>query len=460
MRHRFRLVVLLAVVVLTIATSAVAQDEAVLARHGLTGTALGYVLFDALNGETLAAREADRSFIPASVAKVPTIMAAMAILGPDHRFATSIHAGGPVRDGVVQGDLILKGGGDPSLTTEGLVDLAEQLRRAGVTGIGGRFLFDAGSLPELPEIDAGQPWTAGYNTGVSALSLNYNRFQLVRTPTPGAWAVADVGRHPIDSIRVELSTAGTYPADPVGPDRWRITPGGPARSWLPVMRPAVAAASVFRRVAGESGIVLPPPLPGAAPAGSAVVAIHRSPPLAEIARQVLRYSNNLSAELVGLAAARRLDPRVTNLAASAAVLSGWLIGGMRQEEWRGMSLVNHSGLSSASRITPRQMAGLLRAAGPAIWSLLPGEEDGLTLPQGVRAKSGTLAYAKGLAGTLTRSDGRNLGFVLFIGDDGARRALDAGMDRRMSEMPADARDWLARARAAQAELLALWATAR
>lgn len=437
-----------------------APDEALLARHGLAGAALGYLLFDPESGETLAAREPDRPFIPASVAKLPTMMAAIAILGTEHRFATAIRAGGPIRNGIVEGDLILEGGGDPSLTTEGLVDLADRLRAAGVAAIKGRFLFDAGSLPELAEIDAGQPWTAGYNTGVSALSLNYNRFQLVRTPIAGAWAVADVGRHPIDSIRVEVSPAAAYAADLVGPDRWRIAASGPARSWLPVMRPALAAASVFRRVAQEAGVALPPPQPGKAAATAKTLATHDSPPLVELARQVLRYSNNLSAELIGLAAARRLDPGVPTLARSAATIVGWLTKGARPEEVRTLTLVNHSGLSSASRTSPRQMAAFLRAAGPAVWALLPGEDDGLTLPPGVRAKSGTLAYAKGLAGILMREDGRRVGFVLFIGDDSARRTVDATMDRRVAELPAGARDWLGRARALQGDLLAAWIAAR
>ena len=144
------------------------------------------------------------------------------------------------------------------------------------------------------------------------------------------------------------------------------------------------------------------------------------------------------------------------MAASAAVLAAWSAARAPEADWTGLRLLNHSGLSAASRVTPRQMAALLRGAGPAAWALLPGEDEGTALPAGVRAKSGTLAYAKALAGVLTTAGGRRLGFALFVADPTRRNAMDAAMDRRVAELPPEARAWLARARTLQAELLALW----
>ncbi|AWK88947.1 D-alanyl-D-alanine carboxypeptidase/D-alanyl-D-alanine endopeptidase [Azospirillum thermophilum] len=444
-------------------------EDALVARHGFTADAVGYLVFELESGRAVAAQQPDRPFIPASVAKVPTVAAALALLGPDHRFTTAVHATGPVRGGVVQGDLVLRGGGDPSLATEGLTDLAARLRAAGITGVTGRFLYDATALPELPEIDGGQPWSAGYNTGVGALSLNFNRFQLVWGRTAdgrvelSAWSVSDVGRHPLDSITLTAAAGRAVPLEPQARDHWMVTPsaGLAQRVWLPVARPALATAVVFRQVAAEAGIALPAPEPGTVPAGAVPVAAHDGPPLAVLARQVLRWSNNLTAEMIGLAASRRLDAAAggagpSTLDRSATLLQGWLTRNA-DADWRGLRLVNHSGLSSAARATPRQMAALLRAAGPALWELLPGEEEGKSLPPGVRAKSGTLAYAKGLAGVLP---GGRRGFVLFIADDQARRRLDAAMDRRVAEMPPEARAWLDRARALQGDLVALWAAGR
>lgn len=463
------------------------DDGETIARSGFRAEDVGYVLFDLDSGAPVAARQADRPFAPASVAKLPTVAAALAILGPEHRFETSLHITGTLRDGVLDGDLVLKGGGDPSLATEGLMELAADLRVLGITRVAGRYLFDASALPELPEIDSGQPWTAGYNTGVGALSVNFNRFQLSWTARAGqpvqasAWSVSDAGRVPLDSVAVEIAapvveTREALTVTPVSTtggstkegERWRLAPrpGAASSVWLPVTQPGIAAAQVFRRVAADAGIALPAPAPGTVPPSATLAALHRSEPLGVLARHVLRYSNNLSAELIGLAAARRLDPQAATLAQSAAVLSAAVLSALPmaalpmaalpKTDWTGWHLLNHSGLNTASRVTPAQMAAVLRAAGPEVWDLLPGEDEGKALPRGVRAKSGTLAYAKALAGTLTTAGGRRLGFAVFVTDEGRRRAMDAAMDRRVAEIPPEARAWLARARTLQADLLALW----
>ncbi len=453
------------------------DDREVVARSGFRAEDVGYILFDLDSGAPIATRQADRPFAPASVAKLPTIAAALAILGPEHRFETSLHITGTLRDGVLDGDLVLKGGGDPSLATEGLMELAAELRAMGIARVSGRFLFDTSVLPELPEIDSGQPWTAGYNTGVGALSVNFNRFQLSWTARAGqpvqasAWSVSDAGRVPLDSVAVEIATGEALTVTPVSNkgasakegaakegERWRLAPrpGAASSVWLPVTHPGIAAAQVFRRVAADAGVALPAPAPGTVPPSATLAALHRSEPLGVLARQVLRYSNNLSAELIGLAAARRLDPRAATLAQSAAVLSALPMAALPKTDWTGWRLLNHSGLNTASRVTPAQMAAVLRAAGPDVWDLLPGEDEGKVLPHGVHAKSGTLAYAKALAGTLTTAGGRRLGFAFFVADEGLRRAMDAAMDRRVAEIPPEARAWLARARTLQADLLALW----
>lgn len=450
-------------------------DEAI-ARHGFTMASVGYALFRLDTGAVVEERQADRPFIPASVAKLPTVAAALNVLGADHRFTTRLRANGPIQAGVLRGDLILEGGGDPSLSSEGLADLLSGLQGAGVTRVTGRFLYDVGQLPELAEIDPGQPWAAPYNTGVGALSVNFNRAQLVWTRaangavTAGLWSVADSGRTPLDSATVSLAPNGAIPPLPNGPDRWLLPqkPDGNGRLWLPVARPGLAAASLFRRLAADAGVSLPAPQPGRAPTTGEnhTVATLDSPPLAELARSLLRYSNNLSAEMIGLAAARRIDPTIDRLGQSALLLQTLLTrqsdasaaGGAKTKaaDWQGLRLVNHSGLGTGSQATPRHMAALLRLGGAPLWSLLPGEEDGKALPPGVHAKTGTLSYVKGLAGVLTTTSGQTLGFALFITDAERRRALDAALDRRVTEPPAEARAWAIRARALQNDLLTDW----
>ena len=454
-----------AAVLLLLPMLAAAGDADPAARVGPTAE-VGYLLFDPADGRVLAERQADRPFAPASVAKLPTVVAALALLGPAHRFTTGLHATGAVEDGTLHGDLILKGGGDPSLVGEDVAALLDGLAAQGVRRVAGSFLYDASALPELPEIDAGQPRTAGYNTGLGALSLNFNRVQLAWKRRPdgvveaGVLSVSDLGRHPVDGIGVAVVPAAETLVAPL-PDRagerWQLAPrpGAPERIWLPVARPSAVAASVVHAMAAEFGIALPPPIAGLLPAGARALVLHESPPLAELAARMLKHSNNLTAELVGLAAAQTLDPKADTLERSAAVLAGWIRAQRPGVDWTGFRLLNHSGLTTASRMTPRQTAAILMLGGEPLWALLPGNDEGGPLP-GVRAKSGTLAYAKALSGFLRTASGRHLGFAFYAGDPPLRAAMDAALDRRVAEMPPEARAWLARARAVQAELLAAW----
>ena len=92
-----------------------------------------YVVADAKTGLVLEARCADRPMAPASTAKTITSLYALETLGGGYRFATRLIATGPIAGGKVQGDLILAGGGDPTLDTDGLDDLAARLAAAGVS---------------------------------------------------------------------------------------------------------------------------------------------------------------------------------------------------------------------------------------------------------------------------------------------------------------------------------------
>lgn len=442
--------------------------QSLIRRHGFQATDVGFLLFDPQNGRALAEHRADAGFIPASVAKIPSVVAALALLGPDGRFTTRLLGTGVVQGGILGGDLVLVGGGDPTLDTAGLTDLARTLAAQGIRGVKGRFLYDATALPVLPEIEPDQPYGAGYNTGVSALTVNFNRAQVTWTRRNGVvsaqtWSVSDTGRLPIDGVTLLAAprpgTLAPAAAPAGGVESWQVgfpASGDKGAFWMPVRRADAVTAGLFHRIAGMNGITLPPPRPGTAPPTARPLAQRDSPPLAAIAAGVLRYSNNLSAELIGLAAARRLgQPPTAGLAAAAGTLAGWLKAQAPGTDWTGFTLANASGLSVRSRVTPRQMAAILRVGGEPLAALLPGEDEGKATP-GAKAKSGTMAYAKGLAGVLTTTGGRRLGFALFIADDARRQALDRSAGRDVPAMPPEARAWLDRARALQAALLAQW----
>ncbi|MEO1000755.1 MAG: D-alanyl-D-alanine carboxypeptidase, partial [Pseudomonadota bacterium] len=151
-----------------------AGSQAVIAEFGLTAET-SFALADAGTGELLDVHQPDIARPPASVIKAVTALYALDRLGPAHRFATRLLATGPVAGGVLEGDLVLAGGGDPALDTDALAALRADLLAAGIRRVAGRFLIDESLQPLITQIDPEQPPHVGYNPSVGALNLNFNR---------------------------------------------------------------------------------------------------------------------------------------------------------------------------------------------------------------------------------------------------------------------------------------------
>ena len=150
------------------------SGDALVAASGVSGE-VAYAVAEATQGDMLEVRGPVLRLPPASVAKTVTSLYALEHLGPEFRFATRVLATGPVASGVVQGDLILVGSGDPTLDTDALAGLAAQVKAAGISSVTGRFLVYDGALPPIDQIDGAQTEYAGYNPTISGLNLNYNR---------------------------------------------------------------------------------------------------------------------------------------------------------------------------------------------------------------------------------------------------------------------------------------------
>jgi D-alanyl-D-alanine carboxypeptidase/D-alanyl-D-alanine-endopeptidase (penicillin-binding protein 4) len=481
-------------------------------KYRLGPEQVGFVVVDVDTGKVLADHQGDRPAVPASVAKLPTAIAALATLGPEHRFQTELALAGST--------LVLVGGGDPFLTPEDLRPAFRRLKEMG-TRIE-HYLYDVSIWPEAQEIDPLQPEASGYNPGVSALALNFNRVRVDwkengRDAT--ASAVSDTLRLEADAVQL-LSAPSVVPPPyrflSEGPDRWVLTNLPPTgRAYLPVKRPALNAALVIRRLAELEGVSLPMPVEGLRPRNAVPIHVHASMTLAEIARSVLKHSNNMAAEMVGLATAARLQGgRPTGLQDSVFTVDTWLAAQLPEIDWTGFRRANHSGLSPDSRTTPRQMAALVRQGlvrVPTLADILPdreiaefeepakkiepkkragdgGDDKDETAKAGAKkpeakkgeaakpaakkpeprklvsvlrysAKTGTMAYARGLSGLLWAQSGRRLAFAIFVYDDLRRAEFDAALDRRLPEMPAEARAWIRRASVFQRELLKEWAAA-
>lgn len=440
----------------------------VVAAAGLGGVT-GVCVADMATGTILEELDGGLPMPPASVAKALTAMYARATLPPAFRFETRVVATGPVVEGMVQGDLVLAGGGDPVLVTDDLAELAGQVRAAGVRGVTGAFRVWGGALPFQARIDPGQLEHLGYNPSLGGLNLNFNRVHFEWTPSGGGWQVAmdarsDRHRPPVSMARMEIVDRSlpvyTY-ADGGGVDRWTVARGalgeGGSR-WLPVRYPAVYAGEVFRSFAVAEGVDLPAPVETmAAPVGE-VVAGRESPGLDRMLGDMLEFSTNITAEALGLAASQAQGLRVETLEQSAAALNRWARTALGVE----VALRDHSGLGDASRVAAREMVLAMVAGGREIAPLMRRitltDDNGDPLqpqPGTVEAKTGTLNFVSCLAGRLQTGRGGEVAFAIFSAEPERRaRAVAAG-----DEVPDGARGWASRARRLQQVLLQRWATA-
>ncbi len=448
--------------------AAVPGAEALISQAGLSGK-VSFAVARISDGVVLESQDVGTGLPPASVAKVLTSLYALDYLGPSHRFVTSLVAVGAVSNGVLQGDLVLRGGGDPTLDTNALAALARNLKAAGIREVRGRFLVWGGALPSAKRIDKKQPDHAGYNPAVSGLSLNYNRVHFEWKPSAGSYVVSldarsDKYRPDVDMAKIKIvnRTSPVYTYRSVGgEDHWTVSKGalgkGGAR-WLPVRQPEIYAGQVFRTLARAHGIVLKAPKVSHAPPRGSIVARQSSATLRDILKGMLKYSTNLTAEMVGMAASQARGTAISSPKSSAAAMNAWAQEalGMRRA-----ALVDHSGLGEASRLHASEMALMLARAAqhsvlkPILKDIhLRGENGKVTKthPIKVQAKTGTLHFVSGLAGYVTGSQGRDLAFAIFEADLGARDRL-IGPDR---ERPKGARTWNGRAKGLQQKLIERW----
>lgn len=423
------------------------------------GDGVSVRLIDLASGDILADRLPDRQMMPASVTKAVTALYALDHLGADHRFATRILGTGPVREGVVQGDLVLAGGGDPTLDTAALDAMVARMEAQGINAITGRLKVWAGALPYEEEIEPGQLDHLGYNPSVSGLNLNFNRVHFEWHREGGSYRVALDAR--AGNLRPAVSFARMRVIDrslPVytseGRDDWTVARGalgsGGSR-WLPVRQPGIYAGEVLRVLAEARGLRLPAPeRTETLPAGTEL-ARHESAPLTKVLKDMLYYSTNLTAEVVGLAASISTGTRPAGIRASADRMNEWL----RQRYGITGGFVDHSGLSDANRVSAATMAGLLQNAPPErLRPILKDVEirNAPDYPGDVAAKTGTLNFVSALAGYVTTRSGRELAFSIFCADAVKRAGAVASGD----EIPAGAPGWNAQAKLLQDRLLRRW----
>ena len=443
--------------------------QALIRESGVRGQVV-FAVADVKTGLGLEAVNGDTGLPPASVAKALTTLYALETLGPDYRFRTRLIATGPVKNGVLRGDLVLAGGGDPTLTTDELARMAANLKAAGVREVRGGFRVYDGMLPFTDSIDGDQPDQVGYSPAVSGIALNYNRVYFEWKRGAKGFGVTMDARTDKYRPMVQMATMKvvnrrmpvyTY-GSRNGVDQWTVASSALGKNgsrWLPVRKPAAYAGDVFRTLARSNGIVLgKPKVVRSLKRGGEVLVNSDSLKLKVILKRMLKYSNNLTAEMVGLTASAARGVKPGSLSASAREMSRWAAA---KYAMTGTQLVDHSGLGSGSRMTAQDLVGALvqvRKSGvlrPLLKPIPMRDSKGRVLkshPIKVDAKTGTLNFVSALAGFMTAPDGTELAFAIFVADTKTR----ARIKRSERDVAQGTRSWNRKAKKLQQKLIERW----
>jgi D-alanyl-D-alanine carboxypeptidase/D-alanyl-D-alanine-endopeptidase (penicillin-binding protein 4) len=396
---------------------------------------------------------------PASIMKLVTTYAALDLLGPAFTWQTPVYVDGPVRNGVLEGNLYIQGQGDPKLVIERLWLLLRRVKGLGIQAVQGDIVLDRSAF----EVADGDPnafdgeGQRPYNAAPDALLVNFKSVVMTFVPDRGAQTARVSYEPPLAGVAMQatvplaagecgdwrsalggdfadparLGFAGSYPAA-CGEKTWAVAYADPR---------GYAARAVGGLWAEMGGRLQGQVRDGRVPAGLRPAFEAASPPLAEVIRDINKYSNNVMAQQLFLTLGLQQKKRGT-LDASRATLRQWWSERIGTGEDQPV-IDNGSGLSRDARISAAALARMLQVAWrsplmPELASSLPasGVDGSLrkrTLRSGGAAhlKTGTLRDAAGVAGYVHGASGRRWVVVAIANHDNAvaaRPAFDALVD--------------------------------
>ncbi len=326
---------------------------------------------------------AGKAMNPASVMKLVTTFAALELLGPAYRWKTEAYVSGALRDGVLEGDLVLKGYGDPRLDYESFWMLLRALRGKGLREIRGDLVLDrsyfapANASPADFDGDTLRP----YNVLPDALLVNYKslRFAFVPEPEKDAVRIYVEPRPPGLELKNGLRLAAgvcpegrafrdlLQPSFEAGPPPRAAFAGrypiacGEKEINVALLAPNEQVAGVLRELWSEIGGAWTGRVrEGAVPPEARLLHTHESAPLAEMVRDVNKFSNNVMARQVYLTLATAANEPPARAELAAETVRHWLaVKGIPARE---LLIENGAGLSRSDRLSAASLGALLQAA--------------------------------------------------------------------------------------------------
>lgn len=410
-------------------------------------------------------RNAKKSFIPASNTKIYTTASALDLLGPEYTYVTSVYRDGVIENGVLKGNLIIQGSGDPVIggrfndgdITETFREWAASLSNLGVHTIEGDIIGDDDIFDDVA-LGFGWQWDDElfwYSAEISGLSFNDNNVDFSITGTdPGMQA--NIGWEPLNTSYIDVVNASlTLPADSSiiegyskerGTNKFRIFSQVPTgrtdRESLTVVNPTLFFVHVLRETLIQNGISVSgmpvdvddvPVKPNYANKATVQILSHTSRPLKDIIRVLNKRSQNLYAEQLLKTVGAVLpvdDPALESGSAKMGLARDMDTYAAAGVDTSRFNLVDGSGLSRMNLVTAEMTSSILRymwnhpddSTNAAFYRSLPiGGVDGTlrTRFRGgpaegrVHAKTGTVTDASALSGYISSAAGTPLSFVIM-----------------------------------------------
>ncbi|MCX6549440.1 MAG: D-alanyl-D-alanine carboxypeptidase/D-alanyl-D-alanine-endopeptidase [Acidobacteria bacterium] len=433
----------------------------------------GVLVTSLKTGDVLYAQNPRTFLMPASNMKVITMAAAAERLGWDYTFQTRVVATGPVENGVLKGDIVVVGSGDPSLggrpgeTAEVFDGWADEIRAKGITAIEGRVIGDDNAFDD-DGLGAGWAWdylADGYATPVSGLEFNENVVQVIVKPGASVGDPATAEARPDASGLLVECVAKTVARDGETDLNLARLPGSrvlrvsgtvalgrtDVTRTASVDNPTAFMVAALRRALTAKGVVVSgdaidvdtlPAAPDVANAQTLVV--HTSPTLAQIGKVLLKASQNLYAETFLRALGRPATGQgpATSAAGIKAVqdtLKSWGIPPDRylQVDGSGLSRYNYLTADVLVSVLTRMYTDTRHRAAFSDGLPLAGVDGSIagrmknTKAQGnARAKTGSISNARALSGYVTSADGEPLVFSMIVNNFNVPQSdADAIIDR-------------------------------
>ncbi|MFX4271121.1 D-alanyl-D-alanine carboxypeptidase/D-alanyl-D-alanine endopeptidase [Propionibacteriaceae bacterium Y1685] len=429
-----------------------ALDE-VLSDPAVTNGTTTVQVRDAETGELLYDRDGEKPMKPASNMKLFTAAAAADRLGTDFRFHTDVLATADGHRGTLDGDLILKGYGDPTSLVDDYRDLAVQVRERGVREVTGDLVVDSSYFDDQrinPEWNPGD-LSEYYSAQISALTIgpnaDYDSGTVIVEYAPGeVGKPAKISVSPAEAasyvdIVNETTTVAAGEDDEFSYSRdngtntirvgGTVAADGGGREWVTVDRPDLLAGSVFRQVLADEGVTISgDTTSGTAPARTRRLARDESMPLKELLVPFMKLSNNMHAEHLTKTLGARATGQPGSWENGTAALVDFVAS--RGIDDAGFDPADGSGLAHADRISSATITEALIDFRDEPWfdaydNSLPvaGNPDRFVggslrnrmvntpAANNLRGKTGSLNGVTALSGHVTGADGREYVFSML-----------------------------------------------